>query len=78
MTLQPVSLPISAAALAVGTFMFDRNGGEQLAILGTDGSVQIAIRSEFDPRAYTVEEFQAIRQARRLDQPVPCARGGSR
>jgi uncharacterized repeat protein (TIGR01451 family) len=73
MKLQPVSLPISAAALAVGTFMFDRNGGEQIAILGTDGSVQIAVRNEFDPRAYTVEEFQAIRQARRLDQPVPFA-----
>ena len=70
MTLQPVSLPISAAALAVGTFMFDRNGGEQLAILGTDGSVQIAVRNEFDPRAYTTEEFRAIRLARRLDQPI--------
>jgi mucin-19 len=73
MTLQPVSLPISAAGLAVGTFMFDRNGGEQIAILGADGSVQIAVRNEFDPRMYSVEELQAIRQARRLNQPVPFA-----
>ena len=50
MTLQPVSLPISAAGLAVGTFMFDRNGGEQIAILGADGCA-IAVRNEFDPRA---------------------------
>jgi uncharacterized repeat protein (TIGR01451 family) len=73
MKLQPVSLPISAAALAVGTFIYDRNSTAQLAILGTDGSIQIAARSEFDPRAYSVEEFQAIRQARRLNQPVPFA-----
>ena len=73
MKLQPVSLPISAAALAVGTFMFDRNGGEQIAVLGSDGSIQIAVRNEFDPRAYSVEEFQAIRQARRMNQPVPFA-----
>jgi uncharacterized repeat protein (TIGR01451 family) len=73
MTLQPVSLPISAAALAVGTFIYDRNSTAQLAILGTDGSIQIAARNEFDPRAYTAEEFQALRQARRLNQPVPFA-----
>ncbi len=73
MKLQPVSLPISGAALAVGTFIYDRNSTAQLAILGTDGSVQIAVRNEFDPRAYTVEEFSAIRQARRLNQPVPFA-----
>jgi uncharacterized repeat protein (TIGR01451 family) len=71
MTLQPVSLPISAAALAVGTFMFDRNGGEQIAVLGVDGSIQIAVRNEFDPRAYTNDEFRAIRLARRLDQQIP-------
>src|SRR5205807_3783352 len=33
----------------------------------------IAARSEFDPHAYTVEEFNAIRQARRLNEPVPLA-----
>src|SRR5262249_46017939 len=36
-----------------------------------DGSIQIAVRNEFDPRSYTIEEFQAIRQARLLNQPLP-------
>jgi uncharacterized repeat protein (TIGR01451 family) len=71
MKLQPVTLPVSAAALAVGRFMFDRNSGEQIAVLGADGSIQIAVRNEFDPRAYTNDEFRAIRSARRLNQPIP-------
>jgi hypothetical protein len=73
MQLQQVSLPVSAVGLAVGTFMYDRNSSAQLALLGADGSVQIAVRNEFDPRIYTVDELAALRQARRLGQPVPFA-----
>jgi uncharacterized repeat protein (TIGR01451 family) len=71
MQLSKISLPVSASALALGSFVYDRNGGSQLALLGSDGSIQIAVRNEFDPRAYTVEEFQAIRQAKLLNQPLP-------
>jgi fimbrial isopeptide formation D2 family protein/uncharacterized repeat protein (TIGR01451 family) len=71
MTIVPVSLPVSARALALGTFLFDRNGGSQIAVLGTDGSVQIAARNEFDPRRYTLEESRAIREARMQNQPPP-------
>jgi fimbrial isopeptide formation D2 family protein len=60
----PVSLPVTVQAFAVGSFLFDRNAGAQIAILTADGSVHIAARSEFDPRTFTNEEFQTIRAAR--------------
>jgi uncharacterized repeat protein (TIGR01451 family) len=69
--LAPVSLPVSARAFALGSFVYDRNGGSQIALLGADGSVQIAVRNEFDPRVYTVEEFNAIRKAKLNHQPLP-------
>jgi CSLREA domain-containing protein/uncharacterized repeat protein (TIGR01451 family) len=69
--LQKVSLPVSASALALGSFIYDRNGGSQIALLASDGSVHIAVRDEFDPRVYTAEEFRAIRQARLRSEPPP-------
>ena len=71
MQVVPVSLPVSARAFALGSFIFDRSGGTQIAVLAADGSVQIAARSEFDPRTYTVEEFSAIRQAKVLHEAPP-------
>jgi uncharacterized repeat protein (TIGR01451 family) len=64
MEMQSISLPVDAVAFALGSFMFDRNGGTQIALLSIDGSVQIAARSEFDPRTFSAQEFAAIRQAR--------------
>ena len=71
MQIAPVSLPISARAFALGSFIFDRSGGTQIAVLAADGSVQIAARNEFDPRTYSIEEFSAIRQAKVLHQTPP-------
>ncbi|HEY6308183.1 MAG TPA: hypothetical protein VI488_17185, partial [Candidatus Angelobacter sp.] len=71
MQLVPVSLPVSAGAFALGSFVYDRNGGPQIALLSADGSVQIAARNEFDPRVYTSGEFHAIRQAKLNHQPLP-------
>jgi fimbrial isopeptide formation D2 family protein len=71
MKVVPVSLPVSARAFALGSFIFDRSGGTQIAVLASDGSVQIAARSEFDPRTYTAEEFGAIRQAKVLHEAPP-------
>ncbi|HEY6968151.1 MAG TPA: hypothetical protein VJA94_03020, partial [Candidatus Angelobacter sp.] len=71
MQLSPVSLPVSVRAFALGSFIWDRNGGSQIALVAPDGSVQIAVRNDFDPRVYTAEEFQAIRQASRKHQPAP-------
>jgi uncharacterized repeat protein (TIGR01451 family) len=71
MQLTKVSLPVSATAMALGSFVFDRNAGSQIALLGSDGSIHIAVRNEFDPRVYTADEFRAIRQARRNGQVPP-------
>ncbi len=71
MQVVPVSLSVSVRAFALGSFIFDRSGGTQIAVLAADGSVQIAARSEFDPRTYTVEEFSAIRQAKVLHEAPP-------
>src|SRR5215831_1577847 len=71
MKLETISLPVHAVAMATGSFMFDRAGSTQIALLGDDGSVQIAAPSEFDPRPYTEEEFGAIRSAKVAHQPLP-------
>ncbi len=66
MKLQTVSLPISATALALGNFILDRAPGLQMALLTADGAVHIAAHSEFDPRAFTAAETQALLQAKRV------------
>src|SRR5215471_2174238 len=71
MQVATAALPVSVRAFALGSFLWDRNGGSQIAFVAPDGSVQIAVRNEFDPRVYTVGEFQAIRQANRNHQPAP-------
>jgi hypothetical protein len=71
MQLVNIGLPVRASAFALGFFLFDRNGGSQIAVLGVDGSIQIAVRNEFDPRTYTNEDFQAIRQARLRGETPP-------
>ena len=71
MQVTTVALPVTVKAFAVGRFIYDRNAGMQIALVAPDGSVQIAVRNEFDPRVYTVAEFQAIRLADRTHQPAP-------
>ncbi len=65
MKLQQISLPITASALAVGSFVIDRAPGLQLALLTSDGTIHIAAHNEFDPRAYTLDELKAVQQALR-------------
>src|SRR5882724_3778720 len=69
--LEQVSLPVSASAFALGSFIYDRNGGSQIAVLGSDGSINIAARTEFNPRLFTAQEFQAIRHAGLHHQASP-------
>jgi CSLREA domain-containing protein/uncharacterized repeat protein (TIGR01451 family) len=66
MTLHQVSLPISASALALGTFVIDRAPGLQMALLTGDGAIHIVAHNEFDPRSYSTDELAAIRQSGRL------------
>jgi hypothetical protein len=61
--LETLSLPVNAASIALGSFIYDRNPQLQIAVLGTDGSVQIVAHEEFDSHLRTPEETQAIRHA---------------
>src|SRR5262249_26146025 len=71
MQLATVSLPVTVRAFALGSFIYDRNYGQQIALVAPGGSIRIAVRNEFDSRTYTVAEFQAIRQAKIKRQPAP-------
>ncbi|HEY6251188.1 MAG TPA: hypothetical protein VI685_14610, partial [Candidatus Angelobacter sp.] len=71
MQLTTFALPVTVRAFALGSFIYDRNYGQQIALVAPDGSLQIAVRNEFDSRVYTVQEFQAIRQAKMKRQPAP-------
>src|SRR5215471_368314 len=52
MQLVDVALPLSVKAFALGSFVWDRNAGMQFAIAPSDGSLQIVVRNDFDPRPY--------------------------
>ncbi|HEY1402179.1 MAG TPA: VCBS repeat-containing protein, partial [Terriglobales bacterium] len=69
--LGPVSLPFSVQALALGSFVFDRDSREQMALLTSDGTVHVAAHSSFDPRAFTLNEWQTMRQATVNGLPNP-------
>jgi len=64
-------LPFTVSAMAVGSFMFDRNPGLQMALLAADGTIHIAAHNGFDPRAVSAEEFMARRQAVLRGSPGP-------
>ncbi len=61
--MEALSLPVNASAMALGSFIFDRTGGLQIALLTSDGSIQIAAHNEFDPRPMSLDEVHAIWQA---------------
>jgi len=71
MQLVAVTLPVSVSALALGSFISDRNSESQMAVLAPDGSIHFVVREEFDPRPFSIEELKALRQARRLGQVPP-------
>lgn len=56
-------------SFAVGSFIFDRNGTEQIALLQSDGSLDIFADHLFDPRVFTVAEMTASRNAGLDPQP---------
>jgi uncharacterized repeat protein (TIGR01451 family) len=74
--MEALSLPVNASAMALGSFIFDRTGGLQIALLTSDGSLHIAAPTEFDPRPLTSDEFQARQQAGRrgYGNPLNAAR----
>jgi fimbrial isopeptide formation D2 family protein/uncharacterized repeat protein (TIGR01451 family) len=68
MQLETLSLPIYANAMALGSFVYDRNPGLQIALLDSNGSIAIAAHNEFDPHARTQDEMRTIRQLVRSGQ----------
>ncbi|HJX84328.1 MAG TPA: hypothetical protein VJ723_08305, partial [Candidatus Angelobacter sp.] len=72
MHLEKVAVPVSATAVALGSFVYDRGGRTQMAVLTTDGSVQIIVRSGIDSRPMTPAERKAVflAAARGLPNPV--------
>jgi uncharacterized repeat protein (TIGR01451 family) len=63
MQVEALNLPVNASALALGSFIYDRNPHQQIALLTSDGSVHIAAHSEFDPHTFSIDEMQTIRHA---------------
>jgi uncharacterized repeat protein (TIGR01451 family) len=77
MRIATVPLPVSVHAFALGSFIPDRNPGPQLAVVVPDGSIQIAVHQEFDPRPYSTNEINVIRQAAPRGRPNPLLPGKS-
>jgi CSLREA domain-containing protein/fimbrial isopeptide formation D2 family protein/uncharacterized repeat protein (TIGR01451 family) len=69
--MEALSLPVNASAMALGSFVFDRDPRVQIALLTSDGSVQIAAHTSFDPRAFSADEWQAMHQATVNGLPNP-------
>jgi hypothetical protein len=71
MQLETLSLPVNAQAMVLGSFVYDRVRGLQIALLDSNGDIEIAAHNEFDPRVFTVDEMHSIRQAMRNGQWSP-------
>ena len=61
---ETLSLPVSAQSAIVGSFIHDRAWRQQIAVLGTDGSISIAAHGGFNPTAWSKPEIQAMWQAK--------------
>ena len=59
--LENVTMPFVPKAMAIGDFIFDRAGKTEMALLASDGTVQIARRGELDERPFSASEAQANR-----------------
>jgi trimeric autotransporter adhesin len=69
MQLETLSLPVNAQAMVLGSFVYDRVPGLQIAVLDSNGTIAIVAHNEFDPRVSTVDEMRSIRKARRNGLP---------
>jgi uncharacterized repeat protein (TIGR01451 family) len=69
--MESIALPVNASAMALGSFIYDRVPGLQIALLTSDGALHIAAHTEFDPRRFTAEEHQARLHAARRGYANP-------
>ena len=69
--LENVGLPLSAVSVDIGSFVFDRDPRSQMAVLSTDGSINIVSRSGLDSRPMSVDEIRSLRRAAVNREPIP-------
>jgi hypothetical protein len=67
---QRISLNSNALDLAVGFFLWNRAGSNQIAVLSDDGAVNILDQAGSDTRPFSDEEIALFRNARRHAQGV--------
>ncbi|HEY1218296.1 MAG: CSLREA domain-containing protein [Bryobacteraceae bacterium] len=72
-TIDSVEVPYQVAAADVGRFVFDRDPLPQIALLATDGTLQMLAHGVPDQRPYTADEILARRQANLRNPRVPQA-----
>lgn len=65
-SLEPLSLPVSASAFALGRFVFDRDPRLQMALLTPDGAVHVAVHNGADSRFWTADELKVMQHNRTL------------
>ena len=78
---ETVATPFTVSSVALGSFVFNRNPGLEIAALATDGSLHIFAREGFNSTPYTAAEFEARRRAalshtRTARPPVAALAGG--
>jgi hypothetical protein len=83
--LETVESQFRVRAIALGEFIWDRDGRTEIAMLSDDGTVHVVTRGELDTRPWTAEEIaesrrqmarvreKAERARQRGEQPAPMA-----
>ncbi|MGA9984537.1 MAG: Ig-like domain repeat protein, partial [Acidobacteriaceae bacterium] len=75
---ETVTLPVSVQALAVGDYIWDRDGRQEIAVLGSDGAVRILQHGSLDTRPLTAADIpgrRAALRARPSEMRSPMAMG---
>ncbi len=75
---ETVTLPVSVQALAMGDYIWDRDGRQEIAVLGGDGTVRILQHGTLDTRPLTAADIpgrRAALRARPSEMPSPMAMG---
>ncbi len=62
-TLETLDFGFAVQTLALGTFIWDRAGATELALLKDDGTIHIASRGVLETTPFTIEEISARRRA---------------
>ena len=61
-TLEAIPVPFSVVSLALGSFVFDREGRTQMALLSGEGAIHVYAWSGLNNKAFTPEEIRVRRQ----------------